>query len=375
MFCLCENCDEGIKKSIVEPEHGELTIPFLFSDDVEDDDYDIKVSGGNGPAARLMRDKAKAEVRFRVKKFVRKLMRTKDGDGSIYRQELTKRMQEKTEIVVMKNSPSRGTVSNKASRIKTNANNGESKRASIGPARNVDVTVHVSDIDEDKVKVERYRFFSKRTFLFTDSVDSVKESATAGIVEQGWKCTMFPSVVLVGPMRFDGMPRQIAVLGSHKRFKRGTYLPSRRTFGKCLSTLEGNTLRVSPLDAADALEAAKEAAAEEERAYREKEDARARRREERRKRKLQKKSSRGHEDARPEAGVSARIKRVPTGSDVSKTSASATLYRWDTSVLDEDVSDEALSKSTSRDECDLRIEVIDDEDDGEGVGIETLQLE
>ena len=100
----------------------------------------------------------------------------------------------------------------------------------------------------------------------------MKEAAIASIVDQGWKSNMFPSVVLVGPMPLDGCTkRQICIMGSHKGFKRGTYLPSRRTLGKCLQNSLGNTLRVSPLDPRDALESAIQDAEEEEKKYREKE--------------------------------------------------------------------------------------------------------
>ena len=241
---------------------GEITIPELSSVDVEDGDYVVNVTGSGGDGKKIVREKIVPEIRKRVKEFSEQLLRAERGDGKIRKEEIAK---ESKDVKVME-------IHKERSKIRAPSVPSSRPALSVGPSKNVEVTIHVSDIDEKSVKSERYRFFRQFTLLESASVESVKEAAIASIVDQGWKSNMFPSVVLVGPMPLDGCTkRQICIMGSHKGFKRGTYLPSRRTLGKCLQNSLGNTLRVSPLDPRDALESAIQDAEEEEKKYREKE--------------------------------------------------------------------------------------------------------
>lgn len=238
-------------------ERGEILIPELVSEDVEDDDYVVKIMGDD--SKNVVKNKVVKEIRRRVKEFSKRLMRADKSDGNFRREDTVK---EGDEIVVIKKEKIE---------IKQRSVPSSRPKLSVGPSKNVEFTIHVSDIDEKSVKSERYRFFRELTLLESDSIGGAAEKAISSIVDQGWRSDMFPSVVLVGPMPLDGSKRQICLMGSHKGFKRGMYLPSRRMLGKCLQNSQGNTLRVSPLDARDALDSALEDAEEEEKKYREKE--------------------------------------------------------------------------------------------------------
>ena len=216
-------------------EKGEITIPELSSVDVEDGDYVVNVTGG-GDGKRIVREKIVPEIRKRVKVFSEQLLRAERGDGKVRKEEIAK---ETKDVKVVK-------IHKERSKIRAPSVPSSRPAVSVGPSKSVEVTIHVSDIDEKSVKSERgYRFFRQLTLLENASVESVKEAAIASIVDQDGRATCSP-VWYCGSDVMDGCTkRQICIMGSHKGFKRGTYLPSRRTLGKCLQNSLGNTLRVS----------------------------------------------------------------------------------------------------------------------------------
>ena len=348
-------------------EKGEITIPELSSVDVEDGDYVVNVTGG-GDGKRIVREKIVPEIRKRVKVFSEQLLRAERGDGKIRKEEIAK---ESKDVKVME-------IHKERSKIRAPSVPSSRPALSVGPSKNVEVTIHVSDIDEKSVKSERYRFFRQFTLLESASVESVKEAAIASIVDQGWKSNMFPSVVLVGPMPLDGCTkRQICIMGSHKGFKRGTYLPSRRTLGKCLQNSLGNTLRVSPLDPRDALESAIQDAEEEEKKYREKEAKRKKKLAF--KKKQRERRRREREAAAKTSGEKVKEKNMHNDVEVeteSKTSSSC--YNWGVqSDSAETTTSETKNQSyelkhsndnTSSSSSSLIIEDVTDE-------VDTLQLE
>ena len=351
-------------------EKGEITIPELSSVDVEDGDYVVNVTGG-GDGKRIVREKIVPEIRKRVKVFSEQLLRAERGDGKIRKEEIAK---ETKDVKVVK-------IHKERSKIRAPSVPSSRPAVSVGPSKSVEVTIHVSDIDEKSVKSERYRFFRQLTLLENASVESVKEAAIASIVDQGWKSNMFPSVVLVGPMPLDGCTkRQICIMGSHKGFKRGTYLPSRRTLGKCLQNSLGNTLRVSPLDPRDALESAIEDAEEEEKTYREKEAKRKKKLAFKKKQKERRKRER--EAAAKTSGE--KVKDMNMNHDVEvetepesktmNTSSSPSCYNWGVQSDSAETTSETknqsyeLKHSNDNTSSSLIIEDVTDE-------VDTLQIE
>ena len=351
-------------------EKGEITIPELSSVDVEDGDYVVNVTGG-GDGKKIVREKIVPEIRKRVKVFSEQLLRAERGDGKIRKEEIAK---ETKDVKVVK-------IHKERSEIRAPSVPSSRPAVSVGPSKSVEVTIHVSDIDEKSVKSERYRFFRQLTLLENASVESVKESAIASIVDQGWKSNMFPSVVLVGPMPLDGCTkRQICIMGSHKGFKRGTYLPSRRTLGKCLQNSLGNTLRVSPLDPRDALESAIEDAEEEEKIYREKE---AKRKKKLAFKKKQKERRRREREAAAKTSGE-KVKEMNMNNDVEvetepesktmNTSSSPSCYNWgvqsDSAETTSETKNQSYELKHSNDytSSSLIIEDVTDE-------VDTLQLE
>jgi len=188
LFDLSVKCKWSGQINKTPKEHGELLIPELVTEDVASDEYEINVTG-DGLVAALMREKGIPLVRQQVHKFMAALMVAKTGDGAI-RLEQKRKQNEGVEVIVVESSKESAGQSSSSPRIQPSIS---AKKIAAGPARNVDVTVHVSDIDQKSVTSERYRFFKEYTLLDTDTIAGAAEKCTSSIVDQGWKCELFPA--------------------------------------------------------------------------------------------------------------------------------------------------------------------------------------
>eukprot|EP00941_MAST-03F_sp_MAST-3F-sp1_P005398 g5398.t1 len=287
-------------------ECGELSIPQLVTEDVTTDEYEIKVTATNaaGPATQLMRTDGVKEVRRVIHTFVEKLLEGKGGDGALATAE---RRAEDSRVPRRVVESATLKAQNAIHKKNWTAQNTKIHRKGMSPVtarpeRAVEFSCTVADTGMDNMKAEPHKFYFSKTFLETDTVEKVKEEVRMSIVSRGWKPLLFRCVVLMGPLVVPGgdgdgnstsEDRQINIMGAMRGFNRRrggkkVCLSGKKQLRDVLQSLNGNSLRISPLEASEAFEAANKLNEAEIHEYLQKQEEKRIRREERRRKKLEK---------------------------------------------------------------------------------------